>query len=109
MSTQETRFQRMEDKIDSVKQDVTEVKVEVQEMKSEIKHHMQKVEEHVAGDKKIINEIQPLLARLPQIIEMAEEYHVSKKLKDRVLKTLGILGMLVGILAGLEKLGILTL
>lgn len=109
MSTQETRFQRMEDKIDSVKQDVTEVKVEVQEMKSEIKHHMKKVEEHVAGDKKIINEIQPLLARLPQIIEMAEEYHVSKKLKDRVLKTLGILGMLVGILAGLEKLGILTL
>lgn len=109
MSTQETRFQRMEDKIDSVKQDVTEVKVEVQEMKSEIKHHMQKVEEHVAGDKKIINEIQPLLARLPQIIEMAEEYHVSKKLKDRVLKTLGILGMLVGVLAGLEKLGILIL
>ena len=109
MSIQETRFQRMEDKIDSVKQDVTEVKVEVQEMKSEIKHHMQKVEEHVAGDKKIINEIQPLLARLPQIIEMAEEYHVSKKIKDRVLKTLGILGMLVGILAGLEKLGILTL
>lgn len=109
MSTQETRFQRMEDKIDSVKQDVTEVKVEVQEMKSEIKHHMKKVEEHVAGDKKIINEIQPLLARLPQIIEMAEEYHVSKKLKDRVLKTLGILGMLVGILAGLEKLGIFIL
>lgn len=109
MSTQETRFQRMEDKIDSVKQDVTEVKVEVQEMKYDIKNHMKKVEEHVAGDKKIINEIQPLLARLPQIIEMAEEYHVSKKIKDRVLKTLGILGMLVGILAGLEKLGIIIL
>lgn len=109
MSTQETRFQRMEDKIDSVREDVTEVKTEVQSMKTDIKHHMKKVEEHVAGDKKIINEIQPLLARLPQIIEMAEEYHVSKKLKDRVLKSLGIIGMLVGILAGLDKLGLLTL
>lgn len=105
MSTQETRFQRMEDKIDSVKQDVTEVKVEVQEMKSEIKYHMQKVEEHVAGDKKIINEIQPVLSKLPQIIEMAEEFHVSKRIKERTIKFLGILGMLVGILSGISKLG----
>lgn len=105
----EVRFQRMEDKIDSVKEDVMAVKSEVSEMKTDIKHHMEKVEEHVAGDKKLINEIQPLLARLPQIVEMAEEYRVSKKIKDRTVKLLGFVGMIVGILAGLDKLGILTL
>lgn len=102
----EARFQRMEDKIDSVKEDVIAVKTEVSEMKSDIRHHMQKVEEHVAGDKKIINEIQPVLTRLPQIIEMAEEYHVSKKLKDRFWRLAGGIGLLVGILSGLSKLGI---
>lgn len=109
MSTQETRFQRMEDKIDGVKHDVNEIKSEVQELKSDIKYHMTKVEEHVAGDKKIINEIQPILAKLPQIVEMAEEYHFNKKVKDKTVKLIGILGMLVGLLAGLDKLGIITL
>jgi hypothetical protein len=97
----------MEDKIDSVKEDVIAVKTEVSEMKSDIKHHMKKVEEHVAGDKKIINEIQPILAKLPQIVEMAEEYHVSKRLKERTIKLLGIIGMLVGIASGLSKMGII--
>lgn len=103
----EVRFQRMEDKIDSVKEDVIAVKAEVSEMKSDIRHHMKKVEEHVAGDKKIINEIQPILAKLPQIVEMAEEYHVSKRLKERTIKLLGIIGMLVGIASGLSKMGII--
>ena len=102
----ETRFQRMEDKIDSVKEDVVEVKLEVSEMKSDIKHHMQKVEEHVAGDKKIINEIQPILAKLPQIVEMAEEYHISKSIKNRVWKALGAVGLVLGILASISKFGI---
>ena len=101
----EVRFQRMEDKIDSVREDVMAVKAEVSEMKSDIKHHMKKVEEHVAGDKKIINEIQPILAKLPQIVEMAEEYHVSKRLQQKAVKLLGVIGIIVGILSGLSKLG----
>ena len=103
----EVRFQRMEDKIDSVKEDVMAVKSEVSEMKTDIRHHMEKVEEHVAGDKKLINEIQPILTKLPQIVEMAEEYHVSKRLKERTIKLLGIIGMLVGIASGLAKMGII--
>lgn len=105
----EARFQRMEDKIDSVKEDVTEVKLEVSEMKSDIKNHMKQVEAHVAGDTKIINELQPILNKLPHIVEMAEEYHVSKQIKKRVWKYIGAFGMISGIVGGLVKMGIITL
>lgn len=104
----EKRFQRMEDKIDSVKQDVVEVKLEVSEMKTDIRHHMSRVEDHVAGDKKIINELQPVLAKLPHIVEMAEEYQTSKQIKKRAYKYLGTTALLVGILGGLVKMGIIT-
>lgn len=105
----EVRFQRMEDKIDSVKEDVMEVKIEVNEMKSDIKSHMNKVEQHVAGDNKIINELQPILNKLPHIVEMAEEYHVSKQIKRRVWKYVGGFGLITGIVGGLVKMGVLTL
>lgn len=105
----EVRFQRMEDKIDSVKEDVTEVKIEVNEIKSDIRNHMNKVEAHVAGDNKIINELQPILNKLPHIVEMAEEYHVSKQIKKRVWKYVGGFGLITGIVGGLVKMGVLTL
>jgi len=105
----EVRFQRMEDKIDSVKEDVTEVKLEVNEMKSDIKHHMKQVESHITGDTKIINELQPILNKLPHIVEMAEEYHVSKQIKNRVWKYVGGFGLITGIVGGLVKMGVLTL
>lgn len=105
----EVRFQRMEDKIDSVKEDVTEVKIEVNEIKSDIKHHMKKVESHVAGDNKIINELQPILNKLPHIVEMAEEYHISKQMKKRVMKYVGVFATVLGIFGGLVKVGIITL
>lgn len=105
----EVRFQRMEDKIDSVKEDVTEVKMEVAEIKTDIRHHMSKVESHVAGDNKIINELQPILAKLPHIVEMAEEYHISKQLRKRVWKYVGVIATLVGLTAGLMKVGLINL
>ena len=105
----EIRFQRMEDKIDSVKEDVMEVKIEVNEMKSDIKSHMNKVESHITGDNKIINELQPILNKLPHIVEMAEEYHVSKQIKKRVWKYVGGFGLITGIIGGLVKMGVLTL
>lgn len=105
----EVRFQRMEDKIDSVKEDVTEVKIEVSEIKSDIKSHMDKVEQHVAGDNKIINELQPILNKLPHIVEMAEEYHISKQIKKRVWKAIGAFGLVSGIIGGLVKMGVISL
>jgi wobble nucleotide-excising tRNase len=104
----EVRFQRMEDKIDSVKEEISEVKVEVTEIKADIKYHIDRVEDHITGDKKIINEIQPILAKMPHIIEMAEEYHLSKKMKAKVWRAVGGVGMLVGIAAGLAKIGIIS-
>jgi len=105
----EVRFQRMEDKIDSVKEDVTEVKMEVNEIKTDIRHHMSKVEQHVAGDNKIINEIQPILNKLPHIVEMAEEYHIGKQMQKRLLKYFGIFATVVGVVGGLVKLGVVVI
>ena len=71
----EKRLERLEDKVDVIKEDVTELKVE-------LKLHMEKVDEHIAGDKKIINEITPLLSSLPALIDMAEDHQFRKKLKE---------------------------
>lgn len=71
----EKRLERLEDKVDVIKEDVTELKVE-------LRNHMDKVDEHIAGDKKIINEITPLLSSLPALIDMAEDHQFKKKLKE---------------------------
>lgn len=99
----------MEDKIDSVKHEVTEVKLEVGEIKADIKHHMDKVEQHITGDNKIINELQPILNKLPHIVEMAEEYHISKQMKKRIWKYVAGFATLFGIFGGLVKTGIIVL
>lgn len=68
----ERRFERLEDKVDEIKEDVGE-------LKAGLKMHMEKVDEHIAGDKKIINEITPLLSSLPALIDMAEDHQYKKK------------------------------
>lgn len=100
----EKRFQRMEDKIDDVKKDVVEVKLEVTEMKTDMKHHMEAVETHIMGDDKIITALEPIMSKLPHIVEMAEQYHLSKQIKAKVMKTAGYTGTLVGVLVGISKL-----
>lgn len=92
----ESRFQRIEDKVDIVK-------VEVSELRADFKVHMIKIEEHVAGDKKIINELTPVLAKLPDIVKMAEEYQFSQQLKKRAYKTLGIAATVIGVIVGIFK------
>ena len=100
----EERFQRIEDKVDNLREDVIEIKVDM-------KHHIEKVEEHITGDKKIINEIQPLLAKLPGIVEIVEDHAFDKKLKKKRAETikhygsrLGLLSLIIGIVTGVIKL-----
>ena len=71
----EKRLERLEDKVDVIKEDVTELKVE-------LRLHMEKVDEHITGDKKIINEITPLLSSLPALIDMAQDHQFKKKMME---------------------------
>lgn len=112
----EVRFQRLEDKVDNVKESVHEMSKELAEQRHDMKMHMNQVEDHIAGDKKIITELQPVLNKLPDIVKMAEEYHADKIVKKKVqsisaktVKVLGAVGIVVGILSGLHKMGIINL
>lgn len=93
----ESRFQRLEDKVDVVKEDIAE-------LKSEFKGGMELMKEHVAGDKKIINELQPVLSKLPDIVEMAEEYRFQQQLKTKVMKTIAAISVVIGLIAGITKI-----
>lgn len=93
----ELRFQRIEDKVDVIKQDVSEIR-------SDMKVHLSKVEEHITGDKKIIDELRPVLAKLPQIVEMAEEHHFAKQLKLKAMKIIGGIAILAGIAASISRI-----
>ena len=104
MSDKEIRYQRMEDKIDEVKSDIVEVKIEITEIKTDMKHHMDAVETHILGDDKIITALQPIISKLPHIVEMAEEYHLSKQIKSKVIRTAGYTGTIIGILVGVLKI-----
>ena len=89
----EIRFQRLEDKVDNVKEEVTEIK-------TDIRIHMSKIEEHVAGDNKIITHLAPLLEKLPTIIQVVEDYTFEKRTKEeRNKKLTGVVKISAGITA----------
>lgn len=98
------RIDRLEDKLDAVKEDVTE-------LKSDMKYLMPKIEEHITGDKKIINALAPVIDKLPNLIEIVENDQFEKrkqKEKREKFKTLTakllFVSTIVGIGAGLSKI-----
>lgn len=99
----EVRFQRLEDKVDSIKEDLHEVKIDM-------KLHMQRVESHISQDEKIINHIGPVLEKLPALTQIVEDYNFEKQLKKRKKETLskwtkrlGLASLLIGMAAGTVK------
>ena len=112
----DNRIIRLEDKIDLIKDEVSELKTEFIKQKSDIKLYLKKVEEHIVGDNKIINELKPVLSKLPDIMTMAEEYNEDKivmkrvkAIKMNIIKVLAGLGTILGILVSLSKLGIINI
>lgn len=106
----EVRFGRLEDKVDRVKDELSEVKHDVHEIHTKMDVHIDKVDEHITGDRKIINQIEPLLAELPSIVEIIKAHEVDKEIRKRKMdkvKTygskLGLLSVTVGIIATIYK------
>ena len=105
----ENRIDRLETKVDDIKEDVVE-------LKTDMKHLMPKIEEHITGDKKIINHLSPVLDTQPALIEIVENEQFEKRKKEekaQKLKTLTsklmLLSIIVGIGAGVSKMLGLTL
>ena len=100
----ETRFQRLEDKVDDASEKITAVQFELKEARNDMKHHMQEVAKHVAGDKKIIDKLIPVLDKLPTIVEMAEKYHFQKQFRKKLYKTIAFVGLVAGVVATISKM-----
>lgn len=78
------RLDRLETKVDKVQDDISE-------LRSDFKLHLKVIEEHVAGDKKIINEIQPII----------EQFKFDQEQKTRRYRTLKIIGTISAIFAAI--------
>lgn len=109
MST-EKRLTRVEDKLDDLKEDVVE-------LKTDMKYLLPKVEQHITGDNKIINELAPVLEKLPTIVQIAEDYTYEKRKKEEKAKKrkernekwksiatkVGLVSAVVGIVTGIVR------
>lgn len=97
----ELRVERLDDKLDAVRE-------EVLELKSDVRMYANEVSKHVKGDEKIISEILPTIHSLNELLpelkglvlkDKARQIQEQQDQKDRTkLKTnIGIVGGLVGL------------
>lgn len=83
----EKRLERLEDKVDKVHE-------ELYELRTDFKVHTKLIEEHVAGDKKIITEISPIIA----------EFRYRQERERRIFKSLKLYGSIVAVATGMITL-----
>jgi hypothetical protein len=100
----EKKFERLEDKVDALKEDVSE-------LKSDMKIHISKVEDRMLIDGKVLDQVGPLLGSLPILTEIAESHHFDKVLKKKRAEDIkfwgsriGLISIIAGIVATISKL-----
>jgi archaellum component FlaC len=105
------RLNRLEDKVDGVKTEVSELRTEFKVHSTLVAEKLEIFDSHITGDNKIINHIQPLLERLPDIVEVVEDVRFQKKKQEeknqkmkKISAKLAIIATIVGIGAGLVKI-----
>lgn len=101
-------LEKLDEKVDKVKDDVNEVKIHVAQLKVSQDNTNKIIEEHVAGDNKIITQLEPIL---PQLAEMVEDHAFRKESGKRKIEKakkvalyLGIASTTVGLLIGILKI-----
>lgn len=83
------RLERLEDKVDKLKEDISE-------LKTDFKVHTALIQEHVAGDKKIIIELQPMLEHYRFEKEKKEIFYKRAKLGSQLAAILSVSVMVIG-------------
>lgn len=114
----DARITRIETRVDEIKDAVSKVEAKqevmsesIKEIREDFHEHTHLVKQHVAGDTKIIQEIQPLLSAMPHLTELAEEFKYQKmKKQDRKdlltswSKKLGLVSLVLAIFVSISKL-----
>lgn len=77
----EDRFTRLEQKVDNVKDEVSLLKTDFTVHTHLVENKLELFEEHITGDTKIINTISPVVERLPEILEVVEDYKYEMRKK----------------------------
>jgi len=110
----DTRFTRLEQRVDEIKDDVSELKSEskftkeaLQNLRVDIKDFTQQVKEHVAGDDKIVNQLIPILGVLPEVIEQFNFEKAKKVERNERIKyyasRIGLVSLVVGLVLTVAK------
>jgi hypothetical protein len=104
----ESRFSRLETRVDKVIDDVAEVKADTKiihsdlgDLRDALKEHVDVVKEHVTGDKKIINIIEPMMQQMPEFHAMIQDYKTEKAIKQKKAEKLKHWSIKGGLLFGL--------
>jgi len=114
----ETRFSRLENRVDEIKDDVSELKAgqkileaTVTTLHDDLHEHIKAVNEHVSSDSRIIQQVSPLLTSLPHLTEMVDDHRFKKESRKRTVANVKLVSMkfgaasaLVAILVGLARL-----
>lgn len=77
------KLDKLEQKVDVLKEDMAELKADVKAHIATSQVHMDVIKSHIAGDQKIINAIEPLIKELPDLVEIVRQYNFEKELKER--------------------------
>lgn len=101
------RFDRIEDRVEKMDDKIDHIKDELYGLKSDFKIFSHKIERHVAGDEKIITEIQPTLNDfrdfirndLPIIKELAKKELVKNEIDKMTTKKLHNWKLILGVVA----------
>ena len=104
----EDKFDKLERKVDDVKEDVSEVKTEVAKLgvkfEADVLHS---IKNHIEGDNKIINQLSPILHALNEMVVDHQVKKVNrKKLAEKLVnasKIVSIIGGIVGIVITIYK------
>lgn len=88
------RFDRLETRVDEIKDDLAEVKAEQKvmhnsfsDLRQDITRHTEEVKSHVAGDNKIIIEIMPLIAEMKELVDDHKfNKEAAKRKQEKLVK-----------------------
>jgi hypothetical protein len=70
---------RLESKVDKVQEDVFNLRADFNVHTSKIESKLDIFEDHIAGDNKIINHIEPMLNKIPDIMQVVEDYRYEAR------------------------------
>lgn len=111
----EERFNRMEDKLDKTSDKVIGLESEFKNMARKYEDHIELVQEHIAGDQKIIDQLEDLV---PQLKEMTQDHLIRKSIREEkkkkrelftsyvtdISKVLGIVSVVAGTIYTILKI-----